>query len=215
LRRRWFGDPYSGSLSRATIGFRALVSGVALVVVTAILGLAQVHPIRRVADQLGHVRGTGKVLQLTATTQPAGNPDPTAGFAVDKVRARGWTTQWVATTAGDPDAACRSGAGAAAATSTSLEIDFPTALDVREIGFEAGLVEPAERTDRWQPQTLELRWKNGECQVVTLENSPDLQRFGVHQGRVGGVLITIVSGYPPVDPGSGRLDLGEVTVWQR
>ncbi|HST86148.1 MAG TPA: zinc ribbon domain-containing protein [Kineosporiaceae bacterium] len=224
LRRRWFGDrgPYSGSLSRATVGFRILVGVVAVTVLTAILGLANLHPIQRVKDQIGHVRGTGRVAGLTATALPAGDqPDPTARFAVDGVRARGWTTQWTATTDGDPDRACQAqpdqlqpGVAPAGATATSLAIDFKTAVDVREIGFEAGLVEPDERTDRWQPQTLELRWKNGECQSVDLKNSPDLQRFGVHAGLVGGVVITIVAGYAPADPGS-RLDLGEVTVWQR
>ena len=217
-RRRWFGDrgPYTGRLSRATVGFRALVAAVGVVLVTAVLGLANLHPIQRVTDQIGHVRGTGKVLDLAAAVEPAGaRPDPTADWAVDRVRARGWSTQWVATTAGDDNTACRSGAGAAAATSTSLAVAFPSALDVREIGFEAGLVQPAERTDRWQPRTLELRWKNGDCQVVNLENTPDLQRFGVHQEPTSGVLITIVAGYPPDDPGSGRLDIGELTIWKR
>jgi hypothetical protein len=220
LRRRWFGErgPYSGRLSRATVGFRVLVGIVAVTVLTAILGLANLHPIQRVKDQVGHVRGTGRVSGLTATALPAADqPDQTARFAVDGVRARGWSTQWTATTSGDQDAACQSPAGAApaAATATSLAIDFTTALNVREIGFEAGLVEPAERNDRWQPQTLELRWKNGECQVVNLKKIADLQRFGVHSGLVNGVVITIVAGYPPVDAGTGRLDLGEVTVWQR
>jgi hypothetical protein len=223
MRQRWFGgerSPYTGSLSRATVGFRILVGVVAVAVLTAILALANLHPIQRVTDQIGHVRGTGKVTGLTATALPADNqPEPTAAFAVDNVRARGWTTQWTATTAGDSEAACRSqsapGAAPAGSTATSLAINFPEALDVREIGFEAGLVEPEERNDRWQPQTLELRWENGECQSVTLENTADLQRFGVHQGLVGGVVVTVVAGHPPADSGTGRLDIGEVTVWER
>ena len=222
LRRRWFGDrgPYTDKLSRATVGFRVLVGAVAVTLLTAGLGLANVHPIQRVKDQFGHIRGTGKVAGLTAVAQPAGDrPDPTASWAVDHVRARGWTTQWTATTAGDSEAACGSVANTtpvpAGATATSLEIKFPTPIDVREIGFEAGLVKDAERNDRWQPQTIELRWKNGECQSINLENTADLQRFGVHRGLVGGVVMTIVAGYPPVDPGAGRLDIGEVTIWKR
>jgi hypothetical protein len=225
-RRRWFGDrgPYSDRLSRSTVGFRVLVGVVAATVVTAVLGLAQVHPIQRVQDQVGHIRGTNKVTGLTATAQPVGSrPDPTAAFAVDQVRARGWSTRWTATTAGDPEAACRSvsaaPSGPASAptgtTATALAIDFKTAVDVREIGFEAGLVKPQERNDRWQPKTLELRWPNGECQAVNLDNTADLQRFGVHQGVVGGVVITVIAGYPPVDTDNQRLDIGEVTVWQR
>ena len=225
-RRRWFGDrgPYSDRLSRATVGFRVLVTAVVAVLVTALLGVAQVHPIQRVKDQIGHVRGTGRVTGLTATAQPAGGrPDPTAAFAVDQVRARGWSTRWTATSSGVPESACRSvsaaPSGPASApngtTATSLVIDFPGAVDVREIGFEAGLVKPEERNDRWQPKTLELRWPNGGCQAVNLDNTADLQRFGVHQGAVGSVVITVVAGYPPVDSDSTRLDIGEVTLWRR
>lgn len=219
-QRRWFGErsPYSGSLSRSTIGFRVLVGVVAATVLTAILGLANVHPIQRVKDQVGHVRGTGKVAGLTAAVQPSGGqPDPTASWAVDDVRERGWSTQWTATTAGDPDAACQSasGDGNTGITATSLAIAFPNPIDVREIGIEAGLVKPNERNDRWQPKTLELRWKNGECQSINLKNTADLQRFRVGRGLVNGVVITVVAGYPPVDPGIGRLDIGEITIWKR
>jgi hypothetical protein len=221
FRQRWFGDrsPYSDRLSRATVGFRVLVGLVALTLLTVVLGLANLHPIQRVKDQVGHVRGTGKVAGLTAASQPAVDPpDPTASWAVDHVRARGWATEWTAASAGNPETACASvpsGSPPAGTTATSLTIDFPTALDVREIGVEAGLVKEAERNDRWQPQTLELRWKDGDCQVITLDNRADLQRFGVKPGLVRGVEITVISGYAPVDPGLDRLDIGEVTIWKR
>jgi len=219
-QQRWFGErsPYTGGLSRATVGFRVLVGVVAVTVLTAILGLANVHPIQRVKDQIGHVRGTGKVAGLTAASQPKGDqPDPTAIWAVDNVRERGWSTQWTATTAGDSDAACQSasGGGNTGITETSLAISFPNPIDVREIGVEAGLVKSAERNNRWQPKTLELRWKNGECQSINLKNTADLQRFRVRRGLVNGVVIAVVAGYPPVDPGIGRLDIGEITVWKR
>jgi hypothetical protein len=235
-RRRWFGErgPYTGRLSRATVGFRILAGLVVLAVLTAVLALAGLHPIQRIQDEVGHIRGTGKVTGLTAFSQPAGmaapadappagaEADPTAAWAVDNVRARGWSTQWTSPTAGDPGAACPSplGAAAVATTSTSLRIRFPAAIDVREIGFEAGLVQPAERNSRWQPRTLELRWDGGECQSVSLANTPDLQRFGVSRradGAAGltGVTVTVVAGFRPAVPGPARLDIGEVTVWQR
>jgi hypothetical protein len=106
FRQRWFGDrsPYSDRLSRATVGFRVLVGLVALTLLTVVLGLANLHPIQRVKDQVGHIRGTGKVAGLTAASQPAVDPpDPTASWAVDHVRARGWATEWTAASAGNPE----------------------------------------------------------------------------------------------------------------
>jgi hypothetical protein len=50
---------------------------------------------------------------------------------------------------------------------------------------------------------------------VDLADVPDLQRFGVHQGTVRSVTLAVVAGYPPANAGSDRLDIGEVTCWQR
>jgi hypothetical protein len=223
LKQRWLGErsPYTGSLSRATVWFRIGSSVVALVLVTVVLTLAGFHPIQRVRDEIGHVRGSGKLAGLSAIAQPSGSPTAqSAPWAVDNVRDRGWTTAWASDNSGDPKAACTDvpagGAPSTGVTSTALLVNFPSAVDVREIGFEPGLTKPAERNNRWQPRTLELRWSGGTCQPVNLENSPGLQRFRVTQkSPVTGVTIIVIAGYPPVDPGPGQLDVGEVTVWKR
>jgi hypothetical protein len=221
LKRRWRGDggPYTSSLTRSTIAFRTLAGVAVVAVVAAILGLAGLHPIRRVTDQVAHIRGSGRIDPTTvaaAANPPTGLAGRSAGWAVDNIRERGWATRWTAPTAGDPKAACRTGsATAAGATANTLILKFQVPTDIREIGIEAGLVAAADRTNRWQPRTLELHWSDGRCQPLNLKNIPGLQRFGVDAQVVTGVTIAVVAGYAPPSAGSDELDLGEVTFWQR
>jgi hypothetical protein len=223
-RRRWWrrGEAYSTSLTPSTVAFRVVAAVASVAALVVILTLSGLHPIRRVADFVGHVRGSGRVDGVSATAAPA---DPlsghTAPWAVDDVRGRGWTTRWTASGDGNPSAACSSVPGTAgtpapsSATANLLVLTFRTPTDIREIGIEAGLPGDDERSDRWQPKTLELRWSGGDCQRVDLADVPDLQRFGVDQGTVGGVTIAVIAGYPPANAASDRLDIGEVTFWQR
>jgi hypothetical protein len=224
LKRRWSGDdgPYSRSLSPSTIAFRAGAGVVSVALLGAILTLAGWHPIRRITDEIGHVRGSGKVdnsAVVAASIPPAGLSRQSASWAVDDVRDRGWATKWTSTTAGLSEKTCaapaKDGSVVSSATENALSLSFQNPLNVREIGIEPGLVAPAERTDRWQPRTLELHWKGGTCQVVNLKNSGGLQRFGVDQGTVRGVSIVVVAGYKPANSDTPRLDVGEVTFWQR
>jgi hypothetical protein len=217
LRRRWWGGSggaYSGDLTRGTIWFRILAVVLVLALVTAVLTLAGWHPIRRVTDQVGHVLGSGRVEGVTAQAVPGDAlPGYPAAWAVDDVRGRGFATRWTSGSSGDSKTAC---AGGASGTASSLLLTLPQPMDVREIGIEAGL--PAgdpQIAARWRPQTLELRWSNGRCQVVQLAKDPGLQRFTVDEGTVSQVTVVIVAGYPPETAGSDRLDIGEITFWQR
>jgi hypothetical protein len=223
-RRRWWqrGEAYSRSLTPSTVAFRILAVVASIAALVVILTLSGLHPIRQVTDFIGHVRGSGRLDGVTAAAQP---DDPlsghTAPWAIDDQRDRGWTTRWTASDAGNPGAACNSASATggaqppASATANTLVLTFPAATDVREVGIEAGAVGADERTNRWQPKTLELRWNGGGCQRVDLANVPGLQRFGVDQGAVRGVTIVVVAGYAPANAGSDRLDIGEVTFWQR
>lgn len=222
-RRRWWQrrEAYSSRLSPSTIAFRVFAAVAAVVVLVVVLTLANLHPILRVTDFVSHLRGTGRVDGVTATAQPADALSAhTAPWAVDGQRDRGWTTRWTASGNGNPDAACPSGAAKAgstpaSATANALVLTLPAPTDIREIGIEAGPTADDERSGRWQPKTLELRWSDGQCQRVDLADVPDLQRVGVHQGTVRSVTLAVVAGYPPANAGSDRLDIGEVTFWQR
>jgi hypothetical protein len=222
-RRRWWQrrEAYTSSLTPSTIFFRVFAAVAAVVVLAVILTLANLHPIQRVTDFVGHVRGSGRVDGVTAAAQPADAiSGHTAPWAVDNQRDRGWTTRWTASGAGNPSAACSSAAAQAGTTSSSatantLVLTFREPVDIREIGIEAGSTGDDERSGRWQPKTLELRWSGGQCQRVDLADVADLQRFGVHQGTVRSVTLAVVAGYPPPNAGSDRLDIGEVTFWQR
>ena len=215
LRRRWWGgdrNPYQGSLTRSTIGFRILASVISLVVIGTVLTVAGFHPIRRLTDYAGHVRGTGRIEGVTATAEPAaGSP---AEWVVDDVRGRGWSTEWTAASTGNPASACTD--QPVPATAGVLTLTLPAPTDVREIGFEGGLPDgDGERRSRWRPKTIELRWDGGECQTVNLADSGGLQRFGVDRGTVRGVRVTIVAGYAPTPAKSRLVDIGEITFWHR
>jgi hypothetical protein len=218
LRRRWWGGTtgaYTGDLTRGTIAFRILSVVLALGLVAGVLTLVGLHPIRRATDLVGHVLGSGRVDGVTAQAAPADAlPGYPAAWAVDDVRGRGFATRWTSASS-DPKAACTSPTPAPA-TASSLVLTFRQPTDVREIGIEAGL--PADDPQlgaRWRPQTLELRWSTGACQVVQLAKEPGLQRFPVEQGEVTDVTVVIVAGYPPDTQGADRLDIGEITFWQR
>lgn len=220
LRRRWWGGTtgaYTGDLTRGTVAFRVLAVVLALALVTGVLALAGWHPIRRTTDLVGHVLGSGRVDGVRAVAVPADAlPGHPAEWAVDDVRGRGFATRWTSGSSGDPAAACAS-ATPAPATASSLELTLPRPTDVREIGVEAGLpADDPQLAARWRPQTIELHWSTGACQVVQLAKTPDLQRFPVEQqSPVTGVTVVVVAGYPPDTQGSDRLDIGEVTFWQR
>jgi hypothetical protein len=218
LRRRWWGGTtgaYTGDLTRGTIAFRILSIVLVLGLVAGVLTLVGLHPIRRATDLVGHVLGSGRVDGVTAQAAPADAlPGYPATWAVDDVRGRGFATRWTSASS-DPKSACTSPTPAPA-TASSLVLTFRQPTDVREIGIEAGLPpDDPQLAARWRPQTLELRWSTGACQVVQLAKEPGLQRFPVEQGEVTDVTVVIVAGYPPDTQGADRLDIGEITFWQR
>ncbi len=219
LRRRWWGGTtgaYTGDLTRGTIAFRVLVVVLVLALVAAVLTLAGWHPVRRVADLVGHVLGSGRVSGVTADAVPRDAlPGHPAAWVVDDVRGRGFATRWTSGSSGDPTSAC-SPSAPPPATASWLVLRLPRPTDVREIGIEAGLPpdDPALAA-RWRPQALELHWPSGVCQPVQLAKDPGLQRFTVDQGLVSQVRVVVVAGYPPENGGSDRLDIGEITFWAR
>jgi hypothetical protein len=223
LRRTWWGGTkgaYTGGLTAGTIAFRVLVVVLVLALVIVGLTVANLHPIRRATDFVGHVLGSGRVErgQVTAQAVPADAfPDIPAAWVVDDIRGRGFATRWVAASPNPSAPACK---GAASGTFSSLALTFPQPTDVREIGIEAGL--PAGDPQigaRWRPKTLELRWSNGVCQTVELAKDPGLQRFAVNQSAddplVNRVDIVVVAAYNPDSGASDRLDIGEITFWRR
>lgn len=210
----WLGGPrtpYTGELSRTTIAYRVLAAVGVPALIVLLLALTGQHPVRRVTDLAGHLRGTGRLDRLTATSaEPQGKP----AAAVDNVRALGWSPRWPGTTTRiDPDAVCAS----TSAVGPSLMVTFAEEADVREIGVEAGLPDgDGQRVHRWRPEVIRLDWVGGGCQAIQLDDVPDLQRFGVAQPTlVSGVRVTILSCYPADPAVAGSTDIGEITVWHR
>ena len=217
LRRRyWGGGPYSGDLTRGTIAFRILSILVVLLVLVLIMSLTGLHPIRRTTDLIGHVLGTGRVSGVTAqAVQADAFPGIPAAWAVDDVRGRGFATRWTLGGNGDPVATCPK-TTPPQATASLLQLNFPKMTNVREIGIEAGLPEgDPQIAARWRPRTLALYWPGNNCQVVQLDKDFKLQRFPVDVGLVNQVTIAFLAAYPPENGSSDRLDIGEVTFWER
>ncbi|HEX5811827.1 MAG TPA: hypothetical protein VFY38_07000, partial [Pseudonocardia sp.] len=167
-------------------------------------------------DQIGHILGTGRVSNVTAQAVPADAfPGLPAAWAVDDVRGRGFATRWTLGGNGNPNSACAAPPPPQAAAS-SLVLTFPRMTNVREIGIEAGLPDgDPQIAARWRPQALALYWPGGKCQAVQLAKEPGLQRFTVDAGLVNQVTIVMVAAYPPENGSSDRLDIGEVTFWER
>jgi hypothetical protein len=215
-RRYWGGGPYSGDLTRGTIAFRVLSIFIVLVVLVLVMSLVNWHPIRRTTDLVGHILGTGRVAGVKAQAVPADAfPGLQAAWAVDDVRGRGFATRWTLAGNGDPNSACANPAPPPA-TASALVLTFPKMTNVREIGIEAGLpADDPQVAARWRPRTLALYWPGGQCQVVQLAKDPGLQRFTVNAGLVNQVTIVVAAAYPPEAASSDRLDIGEVTFWER
>ena len=200
--------------------FRAIGVLAALTAVSLLLGAFGFNPVGRARDYVQHMLGSGRVEGVEAAADPAGAPgSPPPAWAVDDVRGRAWTTSWVG---GPADLADACAATPPPAVASRLVLAFPGPTNVREIGVEAGLAEgDDQRAGRYRPRTLRLDWAGGECQTIRLDDGPGLQRFGVRQGEVTGVTVTVVSGYAPASAAAGAgaagnlLDVGEVTLWRR
>jgi hypothetical protein len=209
---------YTTPLTTTTVLFRSLGALVAVAVVALLLGAAGFNPFSRGKDFVQHMLGSGRVTGVQAAADPAEEVDGhPAAWAVDDIKARGWTAGVVAPTPEGTDDGCVDPAPQYA--SNTLVLTLPGATDVREIGIEGGVTEADGRDNRVRPRTLRLDWAGGGCQSITLEDTEKLQRFAVREdGPVTGVRVTIVGGYAPSSPGapgSDRVDLGEVTFWQR
>jgi hypothetical protein len=218
--RRPFGKKpaYTTPLTTTTVVFRAVGALAAVVVVALLLGVAGFNPIGRGRDFVQHLLGSGRVEGVKATADPATLVDEhPPEWAADDVRARAWTTTFVAPSPEGPKDACVDPVQPAVANALVLALPGPT--NVREIGVEGGLTDADGRDKRVRPRTLRLDWTGGGCQSIALKDDAGLQRFAVRQkGDVTGVRITVVGGYAPTtagDVGSDRLDIGEITFWQR
>jgi ribosomal protein L40E len=210
---------YTKSLTGTTIAFRTATAVAAVVIGSLLLGLFGFNPIGRARDYVQHLLGSGRIEGVTATADPA---EPVVDehppeWAVDDIQGRGWTTQWVGVSPAGPDDACAGEVRPAVSQKLTLKLASPAS--VREIGVEGGLPEKdPQRVARYRPRTLQLQWEGGGCQTVRLKDEPGLQRFYVRQkGDVAGVTITVVGGYQPASggPGGDRLDISEITLWQR
>ncbi len=229
---------YRRSLSPVTRAFRIAVALLAVLLALALFSPPFGSPLGWARDQIGHLQGSGRIGKVPARPLAAA-PGPTApareraaytaearnvGAAVDDVRGTAWTAPWSRDAAPESPAEC---GAQATVPRRGFVVTFPRPVDVREIGLQSGVV--GDKSS-WLPRTVHLRWTpatpaDGDsgagaarpvCRPVTLEETTDLQRFRVTEGRVLAVEVVVVTAFPPAEPrDDSRLRLGEVIFWER
>jgi len=142
--------------------------GILALVALLVVGflLLRSDPVTWASDRWYDLRDTLEPVRATAELDPPGPERPQfgPGLALDGAPGTAWGTSWIEA----------SGAGDCGTqrTSAGLLLTFPDGpADLRRVRVLGGL--PAEDDDRllqWRPRVLELRFSDGTCQRVTLED---------------------------------------------
>ena len=174
-----------------------------------------------------------RVGELRATVQPEGTIDADfpPGAAVDGDPSTAWGTTWLrdpgapapepcATDSDDgADAADSESAGGdlEGGAAASLVMTLPEAVEVAKISIQPGLEagDPA-RAAQLRPTLVEVRFDDGTCTPVELDDSAGFQDHRLDGPRTTTVRLTLVDAAPPTDLEASRgvVSIGEVRVFQ-
>jgi len=203
---------YRRSLSPAVRLARAAAALTTLALAAVLCGVTGLDPVGRGRDQLGHLRGSGRMALDPQQAVPVADrygatPQGGPEYLVDDVRDRGWIAPWSA------PAAAPCGQGRLSAPAATLA--FPEPADVREVGIQSGVPVGEGQPAYLRPRTLELRWAGGGCQRVDLADGTGLQRFPVPRGSRTGLTVTIADAYRPQGEAAPFVAVGELVLWHR
>lgn len=184
-----------------------------------------------------------RIGELRATVQPEGTieADFPPGAAVDGDPSTAWATTWLLEPDAPAAAACASGdeadggdeaasdAGGAGddavggetaalqgGAAAGLVVNLPQAVEVAKIevqpGLEAG--DPA-RAGQWRPTLLEVRFDDGTCETVELDDAAGIQDHRLDGPQTTTVRVRVLDAAPPTDPAASRglVAVGEVRVF--
>jgi hypothetical protein len=174
-----------------------------------------------------------RIGELRATIEPEGTieADFPPGAAVDGDPTTAWATTWLLEPDAPTAAACTSGdeagggdgADGGGATdelqggaSAGLVVNLPQAAEVAKIevqpGLEAG--DPA-RAGQWRPTLLEVRFDDGTCEVVELDDAAGVQDHRLDGPQTTTLRLRVLDAAPPTDPAASRglVAVGEVRVF--
>jgi len=135
-----------------------------------------------------------QISDVQAVSEPsdAAVADFPAGQAVDNRADTAWATTWTGSTA--PPSSCQVPSATPAAGSTgSLLLILSQPVTVRAISVAPGLPDnDPRRTHQWRPKTLQVGFSDGECQQVTLTDSPELQQLDLTPTPTAALRISVV-----------------------
>jgi hypothetical protein len=213
--RRIFGGSPRQASSTARAGYdralslRARWVRVALVLGMLGIGVMAIAPWGAgardwVAGQIAEIRGYESVaVSETAVDPPSARR---AGFlavyATDGQPTRAWAVGWRGADTPAPEGACGQVDSRASGV---LLVSFAQESSVDRVTVQAGLArENQEWSKQSRPRTIELRFSNGDCHRLLLEDRPEPQTFDVSAGAVTGVTVAVLDAYRHLE-GSGRL----------
>ncbi len=194
----------------------ALIAGVGLI--AGSFGLTGVNPMRSGRDLWNKVFPRDKQIgELTAASEPDLNPGEfPPQYAVDGDPDTVWAAEWLLEQGADPAPAC-AGDATTGGADAALVVTLPEAQKLSMIsvqgGFKAG---DPDRSTQWQPTRLELRFDDGSCKEIALEDKAGLQQHRLDDRPVTRqVRITIVDAAAPRDQSAPttKVAIGEVRLF--
>jgi hypothetical protein len=195
----------------------ALIAGVGLL--AGSFGLTGVNPIRGTRGLWTKVFPRDK--QLSGLTAAA-DPDLEAGefpppYAVDGDPESAWAAEWLQSPDDGPAEACADEETTGGADS-SLVVTLPEATKLSMIAVQGGLeAGDSDRTKQWQPTRLELRFDDGSCEEMALDDKAGLQEHRLDgKPTARQVRITIVDAAQPRDQSAPttKVAIGEVRLFR-
>jgi hypothetical protein len=195
----------------------AVVAGIGFL--AGSFGLTGVNPIRGGHSLWNKVFPRDKLLSgLNAAAEPdleAGEFPPP--FAVDGDPDTAWAADWQQEPGDDPADAC-AGDPTTGGADSSLVVTLPQASKLSMISVQGGLkAGDADRTKQWQPTRLELRFDDGHCEEMALDDKAGLQEHRLDSKPVTRqVRITIVDAAAPRDQAAptNKVAIGEVRLFR-
>lgn len=217
--RRWFrpGDNTRRAARSAfrrslPLRYRLVRWGLGLLGIGAIvaaLTLFQQNPVRWVTDRVNDLRGSLVAVQgLRAYDAPqvgVGQAPSAAGAEaaenlLDNRYDTAWSTSWSAANQQDPSGtSCTPPSTPSAAGAPGSILIVPSGpVTVREIAISPGRSKSDTRRPlEWRPKTIQLAFSDGSCQLVTLDDSDELQLQQIEPVETTQIRVSVVDAYEP------------------
>lgn len=183
-----------------------------------VFGFARINPISGARDLWRNVFPRYEpIVEISATNDPEAldRREFAAAAAVDRDPRTAWATSWQLTPDDDPVALCPDVPGTGGGDSALL-VSLTQETDLAKIEVQAGLPEgDPERADQWRPRLLELRYDDGTCDRIELEDEPGLQSHEIEANDTASVRIAVLDAAQPRSGNGDLVSLGEVRLFSQ